>query len=145
MHRMWRRLNLLVMFVIVMMLCNFGYISLYSRPLIVSPHDDTWREEAARKEYTHERDTIPREVLVPTSSDLQSLHLSENTQSNIKSTDTFTRKLPVQANNTMLKYLQHNAVKREASAPPVAMVVRRKQLDSSKAPAVPFLRGPPWQ
>ena len=141
MHRMWRRLNLLVVFVIVMMLCNFGYISFYSRPLIVSPQDDTWREEAARKEYVHERDTIPQEVLVPTSSDLQSPHLSENTQSNIKSTDTFTRKLPAQANNAMLKDFQHNAVrKREASVPPVAMVVRRKQLDSSKAPVAPFLR-----
>lgn len=139
---MWRRLNLLVVFVIVMMLCNFGYISLYSRPLIVSPQDDTWREEAARIEYVHERDTIPQEVLAPTSSDPQSPHLSENTQSNVKSTDTFTRKLSVQANNAMLKDLQHNAVKkkREARVPPVAMVVRRKQLDSSKAPAAPFLR-----
>ena len=141
-HRnpLWRRLNLLVMFVIVMMLCNLGYISHYSRSLIVSPHDDMWREEAARKGYIHERDIIPREVLAPTTSDLQSPHLSRNTQSNIRSTDTFPRKLPVQANNAMLKDLQHNAVKREASVPPVAMVVRRKQLDLSKAPAAPFLR-----
>lgn len=138
-NQLWRRLNQLVMLVIVMTLCNLGFIYLYSssRPLL-SPHKDVWMEETAKKGYMH---NIPREALVPTSSDLQSPQLSETTQSNIRSTDAFTKN-PPQVNNAMLKDLQQDVVTRVASVPPVAMVVRRKKLDLSKtqSPPAPFLR-----
>lgn len=144
-NQLWRRLNQLVVLVIVMTLCNLGFIYLYSsnRPLLLSPHEDVWMEEMAKKGYMHKHDNIPLEALAPTSSDLQSPQLGENTQNNIRS-DTFTRKLP-QVNNAMIKELQQHAVKRAASVPPVAMVVRRKKLDLSKTqpPAAPFLRDIP--